>query len=581
MIARLKNCIENKTLRWHLKILFMIFAIVLVFSWYTFADVASCWDGNTAKDIFVNVLYNCLSFLSRWWILLANLAGKLMTNDMVYGTFLHLDGTLWTFWNVVKNIANFLLWFFVLFAILKNVLLWGTNSGDKKWSPFEVVKNTLIAWVLIQMSWFLVGLVLDISTICTAAIGSFPAQFLAIDDQFQMNVENTVKSVYNHTVIVDYSKDNWNFIRMETWSNTVDTGMINELLDTILPSTDSLSWPLIYIWMSVFDFRDFNIHMPDDCDSWWNLLLSVWLDGAVILAYSIMMFLLFIFNLMRVLILWIVIPMIPLIIVLKVFNFKLDVENKTLQSIINVWNILKLIFKPVLMVWALSIVLIVMVLVKWIINSDHSTSKLNIPEANLTMESKDDISSMEIDGLLDVNLSGYKDGFAWMIVYLLGLFLMYFVLKLSTLKTWIGFVDDTMSNIFKRAESLVTSAPIIPIPWWGAVSIDKISSTAQRRDILTKRMWLDVGEQDDLVSSWLWIDWALALRDNMSRNEFIEKARAVCKDYKDETDLKNKNNKLWNDMDAKIKSRNKVEGRSPNDFISFDDIFPKKEGTKT
>ena len=247
MIAKLKNCIENKKLKWHLKVLFMVFAIVLVFSWYAFADAASCWNGNTAKDIFVNILYNCLSFLSWWWVLLANLAGKLMTNDMVYGTFLHLDGTLWTFWNVMKNIANFLLWFFLVFAILKNLLSWGSNSWDKKWSPFEVVKNTLIAWVLIQMSWFLVWLVLDISTICTAAIGSYPAQFLTVYDQFQMDVKNTVNSVYNRKVIVDYSKDNWNFIRMETWSNTVDSGVINELLDTILPSTDSLSWPLIYM----------------------------------------------------------------------------------------------------------------------------------------------------------------------------------------------------------------------------------------------------------------------------------------------------------------------------------------------
>jgi hypothetical protein len=52
---------------------------------------------------------------------LANLAGKLMTNDIVYGSFLHLDASLWTLWNIMKNFANFALGFMVIFAVVKNL----------------------------------------------------------------------------------------------------------------------------------------------------------------------------------------------------------------------------------------------------------------------------------------------------------------------------------------------------------------------------------------------------------------------------------------------------------------------------
>lgn len=52
-------------------------------------------------------------------MLLAFLAGKLMSNEFIYGTFMHLDSALFKMWNYMKNIANFILGFLFLFGIVK------------------------------------------------------------------------------------------------------------------------------------------------------------------------------------------------------------------------------------------------------------------------------------------------------------------------------------------------------------------------------------------------------------------------------------------------------------------------------
>lgn len=53
-------------------------------------------------------------------MLLAFLAGKLMSNDFIYGTFIHLDSALFKLWNYMKNISNFILGFLFLFGALKS-----------------------------------------------------------------------------------------------------------------------------------------------------------------------------------------------------------------------------------------------------------------------------------------------------------------------------------------------------------------------------------------------------------------------------------------------------------------------------
>jgi hypothetical protein len=81
---------------------------------------------------------------------LATLAGKLMTNDWVYGSALHMDIYLRKIWNIMKNFANFALAGVVLWSIIKGI------TGKEGIKVKDIITKTLLAGVLIQASWFLV-----------------------------------------------------------------------------------------------------------------------------------------------------------------------------------------------------------------------------------------------------------------------------------------------------------------------------------------------------------------------------------------------------------------------------------------
>jgi hypothetical protein len=112
-----------------------------------------------------------------------------MSNDMVYGSRFHLDGYLWQMRNMSKNFANFGILGFLLWEIIQSVT-------SKKVNIQQILGKAVVAGITIQMSWFLVGAVIDISTITTTAVGGFPASFLnasAAGGAMDTRIEQTIK----------------------------------------------------------------------------------------------------------------------------------------------------------------------------------------------------------------------------------------------------------------------------------------------------------------------------------------------------------------------------------------------------
>jgi len=145
----------------------------------TFAQTATATalsESIQEKVFFYNSILNGLYLLIRPALALAWFA---LDNSMIYGSFLGLDAPLFLIWNIIKNIANFTLWFMVLFEILKNFF----TTGEQGKKAFDVIKKALIAWVLIQSSWFLMGAMIDVSTIATYSIGGMPLHILDNDNQ--------------------------------------------------------------------------------------------------------------------------------------------------------------------------------------------------------------------------------------------------------------------------------------------------------------------------------------------------------------------------------------------------------------
>lgn len=120
-------------------------------------------------------------YLLLWPLLVV--AGLALDNTLVYASIFHLDAPLWKFWNMMKNFANFTLWFMVLYAIIKSILTnsWAWSAKDEK-SPLGIIKKTLIAGILIQASWFLMAALIDVSTIATYAVGGLPLSILKNTD---------------------------------------------------------------------------------------------------------------------------------------------------------------------------------------------------------------------------------------------------------------------------------------------------------------------------------------------------------------------------------------------------------------
>ncbi len=123
---------------------------------------------------------------------------------MVYGSLFGLDAPLFLIWNIIKNIANFILGFMVLFEILKNFF----TTGEQGKKAFEVIKKALIAGVLIQASRFLIWAVIDISTIATYSIGGMPIAILGGEDN-QCKALGDIKTLPIGTK-VDFTASNQN-----------------------------------------------------------------------------------------------------------------------------------------------------------------------------------------------------------------------------------------------------------------------------------------------------------------------------------------------------------------------------------
>lgn len=125
-----------------------------------------------------NIIMNVVYILLRPGLILA---GMSLDNNMVYGTFFKLDAPLWVIWNIIKNFANFALWFMVLVEIIKLIFKFD-DSATAASNITKVISKCIIAGIGIQASWFLLAATVDLSTVATYGIGWLPLSVLGTSD---------------------------------------------------------------------------------------------------------------------------------------------------------------------------------------------------------------------------------------------------------------------------------------------------------------------------------------------------------------------------------------------------------------
>ena len=291
-------------------------------------------------------------------MILAFLAGKLMSNEFVYGSFIHLDAALFNIWNAMKNIGNFILGFLFLVGILKSFF---TKDA------FEIKKTLprfLLAGVLIQMSWFIMGAFVDLANIATAAVGAFPAQFL------ESSTDNLSKNKFMQLAVTVPTRINVSFKENEDLF-TAYTG--TQTIENMFGKFNDMSGPLMFLGASIFRFQDYGI-LNQEITSPKNFSIALFLKVFLLLVFTVPMFVLVVVNLIRIFKLWIRISFSPLAAIAWSFD-----DNETPGAVKTIGeklgfaklsDVLALIFQPVVMIGALSLVLILSVGIYYVMGGD-------------------------------------------------------------------------------------------------------------------------------------------------------------------------------------------------------------------
>lgn len=489
---------------------------VLLFIWGVFlmpevfaqnAQASSC-STNVMK--WLDLMYNLQYFFSWIWIVLANLVGRLMTNAFVYGEFIGLDGFLWKIWQISRNIANFAIWFYFLYTILKFLLF----PSEKDKNPKEIIKNSLIAGVLIQASWFIVMVIVDISSILFATASSLPSQVVANNSYLQKSLEASLEGKRNSDNQMrnnDPLHYRWKgkIVKMyvgidevlklpkSPMTKQLSDGLAIEIIDKdnasleqqqeekfdmILPKHDSLSGPLMFLWLSIFRSTDFVVkgeHRGINCvDTTLKEVIIYVLHWGMIVLYTLALFVLLIVLIGRVAYLWIFIALSPIVFLLKYLKV-IKTGNEVFWDL---EKMIKLIFQPVLFALFMGIMMLVLITLSALFQSGADKDLGGAFE----ISTSENASVLSVPGVLEVGLRNTTLTFEHIMLGGMSLLFMWLLVKMAAeTKTGIKSLDDLTTNITKFAQKSVMTTPLIPTPV-GKIGLWTIYDSSTWSSILDK-----------------------------------------------------------------------------------------------
>lgn len=468
--------------------IWIIIAIICVMS---FSD-RSFAEGTVNEDIKVlwrslNIIVGRLSWL---WIIFAKIAWELLTNKWVYWGAIWLDVLLRKYRNVVKNFANFWLWFYFVYVVFRWLISTWKDSIEK------TLKNTLlwllIAWVWIQASWFLTAALIDLSTIAVSAAWSFPSVIMSnspyIESEVKKSISDTFANGWNQATkpicvnagegqkkwqYVDFICENTKIVELEKPKD------MTELVDVLQPKPEDVSWPLYHIWFSILKIK--NITTINSSESWvkatlFNTLIQWWTT----IIYGIEMVVLCIAAIMRILYLWMFIMISPIAILLRCikeswekiwWNSKGFLSKFMTQ--LNFETLLVNVFKPAIVVlWLWVAAIFAWLMSNIIANSSEKSftyqwitysSKENL-QGNQDQEGDTTYTTTMDHNLFNITLLNAWKTFLELVLAILTVILVYQIIKVAmTMWSWDDFVWKRIKSMQESVWKVLWSTPIIPV----------------------------------------------------------------------------------------------------------------------
>ncbi len=161
------------------KILIIIWLLLTVILWVSFATGGVHSAANNAANATSSLLQDGFKMLQNLLNLLyifirpfLFIAWKLLWNDFVYWSVFKIDSVLWQVWQMSRTAMNYFLG--IIFIISIFVYFFKSNS---KISLPQIFPKIVLASLVVNASWFLLAVLLDLSTIFTVAAGNLWMQF--------------------------------------------------------------------------------------------------------------------------------------------------------------------------------------------------------------------------------------------------------------------------------------------------------------------------------------------------------------------------------------------------------------------
>lgn len=345
----------------NLKYLIIIIIFIFIHS-FSFWFTSLWWDNlGSSFDLLKNIVED--AYLVLWPLMF--LAWKFLSNTFVYWSSFGIDVILWKLWHMIRVFANYLIWFIFIISIFVYFF-----KSDSSLSWKKILPRIVIAWIFVNISWFLIATLIDISSILILAAWSIWNVFS--DSKLAKNFDNTSMMVpltintdstgnfisivwkdwkeYNACIrnkdnkLVKapcFSFKNWQFVILnKNWST--------DLTKSIWVSSKNISWDGLGMLISLFRYINWSFLSSNvnNTVSWYfTEIINFFLLFILIIPFIILSIILVV----RVVLLWVIIPLSPLIFwayILWIFNS--EIKNKFI-------DIITLIFQPAYIVFMLSI----------------------------------------------------------------------------------------------------------------------------------------------------------------------------------------------------------------------------------
>lgn len=372
----------------------------------------------------------------------------------------------------MKNVANFILWFMLVAGVLKS--LFTKDAFDLK----KQLPKYLFASIAINMSWFMMWALIDISNVATSAVWAFP-QALLWENHSIANTNTSQEGALQQLKVSIPSEIKINLNNPTTWNcQTLRYDAPDTTLGDIQSRFNDMSGPLLFLGTSIYRFQSY-CFLNQDISSWKNFSIGMTIKIIILLMFIAPLLGLLVVNFKRIFYLWVRIVFSPLILLAELLGLK-DLQKKW-WNIFDVKEIIGMIFTPVLTIWWLSLVLILSTsmyyVLWWTPWQDASTTPASHVYWWAEIISSKDLSAFKnTSAWTDITFEWdvFRDAASyawWFIGYIIitsfTIMLLWAIVKMSVSGSKIA--SSAYNWVMNFSQKVVWSAQIIPV-WWGKMA---------------------------------------------------------------------------------------------------------------